>query len=96
METIKTHTKFFIRSVSNNGGKSKQYFEVISSDKCKSSLVIRRLLLVKESESEVTGGLMLKRFKGYCLHETIFGIKMSTLELVIGELIDKRMFDLKE
>lgn len=78
--------KFAIYTTTNAGDKSKQYYWVVESDEYETSLVIRKLILTKDSD--IDHHKIVKRFKNYYLIEQVSSMKLGTLSLIIKELND--------
>lgn len=81
--------RFFIRSITNNKEKAKQYFTVIEKDNnSDTTLIIRKLILSRDFVLYKSRGefKIIKQVKGYYLFEQWFSIKMETLDLVMSFL----------
>lgn len=76
---------FFIKSKTNDGEFAKQYFLAIKSDTTEPALIIKKLVYTDNYEL-YTDYKLLKNYKGKGLFEQRFGIKISTLNLVIASL----------
>ena len=79
MKKVTIHHRFFIRSITNAGDKAKQYFTIISGDEDEPALSIHKFVL--SSNLVLYGKYMkiVKHYKGQCLFEQTFGVKLDTL-----------------
>lgn len=74
-----------VRSITNDGDKSKQYFQVVMQNRIHSLLITQRVL-TKNLLAFSHSFTILKIYKGYFLLERSYGIKMSTLNKVFSFL----------
>lgn len=83
---IKVSKIFYIKTKSNIGDLSKQYFFIASSDTMETSLIIRKLLLVDNKRKFPDDLKIIKTFKDKFLVEQRFSIKMSSLNSMIKKI----------
>ena len=74
-----------VRSITNDGDKSKQYFQVITQNRTHYILINQRVL-TKNLLAFNNSFTILKIYKGYFLLERNYGMKMSTLNKVFSFL----------
>lgn len=74
-----------IKTLTNQGELCKQYFSVAFGDGLDAGLIIRKLVLTKDTDLYLIKGKceLLREFKDVYLVQTIFSIKLSTLQGVV-------------
>lgn len=78
--------RFFIRSFTNAGDFSKQYFKVLSADGMEDGLIIKKLVLTDNLSLYGEDFRVIKVYKDKYLMEQKFAIKIKTLNRVISFL----------
>lgn len=78
--------RFFIRSFTNAGDFSKQYFKVLSADGMEDGLIIKKLVLTDNLSLYGRDFRVIKVFKDKYLMEQNFAIKIKTLNRVMTSL----------
>ena len=81
----KNPLRFFIKSKTNNGEFSKQYFTILTGENAKPALDIRKLVLTDDFYL-YRNYRILKEYKDKRLYEDDFVIKLKTLNIVIDTL----------
>lgn len=77
---------FFIRSFNNDKELAKQYFTVAKSKNYSEALIIRKIVLSKNTKLYSKDFKIIKKFKDYYLFEQVFSIKIETLRMVTSVL----------
>lgn len=80
-KVIKLHSKVFIRTKTNGGKLSKQYFILAKCEGFDDTIIIDKNILTNDrfDHFENNGFSLKKEFKGYRLYNQRFSIKKSTL-----------------
>jgi len=75
--------KFIVKSKTSQGDCAKQYFQIIKAPAMEEALIITKLVLSKDFNLYRRECDIIKKYKGFYLFKTSFGLKISTLDQVI-------------